>query len=304
MIQFKPSFLGRENTEMNKKLKILTWFKEHRLTMKLWDVREAEEREKFLWVWHDLGTKPPPPKHHFIHAISSFYISNGKINLPTYLEGIRDSQLINITTVLQFHFFSGSLIWHPLCDDFISSRLHSCTWKVQRKRKFWNLPFMSLGPVRFYVHYSLPGENHKLTGFEQGSWIIHWQGEWSLYLRKKFCLDKSHDPKCLITPAWKRGVMLILHSPHYLWSNSCSISSCIIYYYMVIKFFLMLTVLFYKKVVYLWSFSPFSFWSKLLLAPYTMILSVLPTLSCVQAFTNTAIPSVWRNFFFFFISIL
>lgn len=45
MIQFKPSFLGRENTEMNKKLKILTWFKEHRLTMKLWDVREAEEEK-------------------------------------------------------------------------------------------------------------------------------------------------------------------------------------------------------------------------------------------------------------------
>ena len=123
MIQFKPSFLGRENTEMSKKLKILNWFKEHRLTMKLWDVREAEEREKFLWVWHDLGTKPPPPKHHFIHAISSFDISNGKINLPTYLEGIRDSQLINITTVLQFHFFSGP--WFGIFRVMISSVLGS-----------------------------------------------------------------------------------------------------------------------------------------------------------------------------------
>ena len=100
-------------------------------------------------------------------------------------------------------------------------------------------------------------------------------------------------------PAWKRGVMLILHPPHYLWSNSCSIYSFIIYYYMVIKFFLMLTVLIYKKVVYLWSFSPFSFWSKLLLATYTMVLSVLLTLSCVQAFTDTVIPSVWRTFVFF-----
>ena len=65
-------------------------------------------------------------------------------------------------------------------------------------------------------------------------------------------------------------------------------------------FFLMLTVLIYKKVVYLWSFFPFFFWSKLLLAPYTMAFSVLPIPSCVQAFTNTVIPSVWRTFVFCF----
>ena len=167
-------------------------------------------------------TKPLPPKHHFIHAISSFYISNGKKkknNLPTYLEDIRISQLINI--ILQFQLFAVSLIWHPLCDGFTSSRRHRGTWKVQRKRKLWNLPFMShwveLSPTCI-IHYLEKATNwlvlnrnlESLTG--KGNEICIWE--------KTFCLDKNHNPKCLITPAWKRSVMLIFHLPHSLRSNS------------------------------------------------------------------------------------
>lgn len=139
-----------------------------------------------------------------------------------------------------------------------------------------------------------------MTDFEQESWIINWQGEWNLYLRKSI----SVWIRTMIPNAWlpQHGKCYV-NIPSTTFSASKFMARSLVISFIttwLLKLFLMLTVLIYKKVVYLWSFFPSFFWSKLLLAPYTMAFSVLPIPSCVQAFTNTVIPSVWRTFVFLF----
>lgn len=135
-----------------------------------------------------------------------------------------------------------------------------------------------LGLVRSYVHYSLSRESHKLTGFQQGSWIIHWQGERNLYLRKKILFGWKPWSQMPDYPSMEERCYVNIPSTTFSVIKFMALSLVVSFITTwLLKFFLMRTVLIYKKVVYLWSFFPFSFWSKLLLAPHTMALSVLPT---------------------------